>query len=239
MALDHVRDYVTLSDCYDLFNTRLFGGQLHGCVLTFEDRGQHCGYFRQDGRLGITPDPGSRTSSPVAGTVWRSVPPYLSQPGMGRQNGFDRAGAKPHRTALRSDDWPTNGRLPRGGRLIPRGGERDSRQAPLDHMIQRRGRHPPCSGIRGDVAGVGIPELVAVLPAELPEAGESEPVTTRPSKVGYQCPDCRMRVWGKPGLSVICGTCFDGGVVNRLEVPAMYFQNSRRWLGADHLSRGH
>ena len=49
MALEHVQDYVTISDCYDLFNERLFGGQLRGCVLTFEDRGQHFGHYRASG----------------------------------------------------------------------------------------------------------------------------------------------------------------------------------------------
>ena len=49
MAFEHVQDYVTLSDCYDLFNERLFGGKLRGCVLTFEDRGQHFGYYRERG----------------------------------------------------------------------------------------------------------------------------------------------------------------------------------------------
>ena len=71
----------------------------------------------------------------------------------------------------------------------------------------------------------------------------SEAIKARPtaaaSKVSYQCPDCRMRVWGKPGLSVICGICFDGGVVNRLEVTAMYLQNSGRWVGARPLESTH
>jgi predicted SprT family Zn-dependent metalloprotease len=30
---------------------------------------------------------------------------------------------------------------------------------------------------------------------------------SRPSKVCYMCPGCRTRVWGKPGLSLICTPC--------------------------------
>jgi hypothetical protein len=46
---EHVRDYITLSDCYDQLNAALFDGGLVGCVLTFEDKGQHFGYYIPQG----------------------------------------------------------------------------------------------------------------------------------------------------------------------------------------------
>ena len=33
-------------------------------------------------------------------------------------------------------------------------------------------------------------------------------------KVCYQCPSCRMKVWGKPDLSVICGDCHQSLLAN-------------------------
>lgn len=49
MSKEHVKDYITLSDCYDAMNAQLFGGGLPGCVLTFEDKGQHFGYYCKGG----------------------------------------------------------------------------------------------------------------------------------------------------------------------------------------------
>lgn len=53
------------------------------------------------------------------------------------------------------------------------------------------------------------------------------------SKVSYCCPECRARAWGKPGLSLICGRCFDDkAAVIRLEVNAVYLQDKDRWVSA-------
>ena len=81
------------------------------------------------------------------------------------------------------------------------------------------------------------PSMVAALAATLPPAGEGgagRPAPP-PSKVGYQCPECRARAWGKPDLSLICGTCFDtGGAIVRLEVNAVYLQEKDRWVAASY-----
>jgi len=65
------------------------------------------------------------------------------------------------------------------------------------------------------------------------EGGQPSKPSAAPSKVSYQCPECRARAWGKPGLSLICGKCFDaGGEIVRLEVNAMYLQEKDRWVAA-------
>ena len=46
MPLEHVQDYVTLSDCYDLFNERLFEARLRADLRR---PGQHFGYYRENG----------------------------------------------------------------------------------------------------------------------------------------------------------------------------------------------
>ena len=33
-------------------------------------------------------------------------------------------------------------------------------------------------------------------------------------KVCYQCPSCRVKVWGKPDLSIICGDCHQSLLAN-------------------------
>lgn len=43
--------------------------------------------------------------------------------------------------------------------------------------------------------------------------GREEVITTKPkppSKLKYSCPDCHANAWGKPGLNLICGACWDG-----------------------------
>jgi hypothetical protein len=84
-----------------------------------------------------------------------------------------------------------------------------------------------------------LPPVVAALAASMPtsagdDAGKvpAKPAAA-PSKVSYQCPECRARAWGKPGLSLICGKCFDRcGEVIRLKVNAMYLQEKDRWIAA-------
>jgi hypothetical protein len=87
--------------------------------------------------------------------------------------------------------------------------------------------------------GTEVPPLVAVLAASMPADLGRDGADTRakpvaaPSKVSYQCPECRARAWGKPGLSLICGKCFDSaGEIIRLEVNAIYLQEKDRWVSA-------
>ena len=116
---EHVKDYITLSDCYDVFNKRLFGGKLRESVLTFEDR---CQYFA--------------------------------------------------------------------------------------------------------IVGKAAPPIVATMAAALPFAGEpdTQPPKT-PSKVDYECPECGMKVWGKPHLSLICGEChgIDGQILHLVVSTSYHF----------------
>lgn len=46
---EHIKDYLTLAECYDYFNKELFEGSLSGCVLSFESKGQHFGYYCKNG----------------------------------------------------------------------------------------------------------------------------------------------------------------------------------------------
>ena len=268
MAQDHVRDYVTLSDCYDLFNVRLFDGQLEGCVLTFEDRGQHCGYFRQHGFIG-------REGTERRDEICLNPRHFLAKTGDLEllqtlvheqvhqwQSRFGEASRRTYHNREWAEKMVSIGLVPShtgrpGGRMTGQQmadypAEGGPFLALANEILAKRRlitwykegvairRAEEYAAMPADVE---VPALVSILAAELPESGVSEPNNARPtaaaSKVSYQCPDCRMRVWGKPGLSVICGTCFDGGVVSRLDVTAMYLQNSGRWVGARRLEPTH
>lgn len=51
---------------------------------------------------------------------------------------------------------------------------------------------------------------------ELAGEGEGTIVPKPPSKVKYQCPECGMNVWGKPDLSIICGSCWKPETITHL-----------------------
>ncbi|MES2437474.1 MAG: hypothetical protein V4584_00315 [Verrucomicrobiota bacterium] len=84
-----------------------------------------------------------------------------------------------------------------------------------------------------------LPPLVAALAASMPppsaereSEGQAKPAAA-PSKVSYRCPKCRLRVWGKPNLSLLCGRCHEeSGELVRLEVNAVYLQDRESWVSA-------
>lgn len=49
-------------------------------------------------------------------------------------------------------------------------------------------------------------QLQLVLPEIIPVESQ-RPTKAAKRKVRYSCPDCRLRVWGKPGLNIFCGDC--------------------------------
>lgn len=264
--MDHVRDYVTLSDCYDLFNERLFDGQLRGCVLTFEDRGQHFGYYREAGFVGHD---GERRDE-----ICLNPRHFLSSTGdlellqtlvHEQAHQWQYQFGTPSRRTYHNREW-ANKMLAIG--LIP-----STTGKPGGSMVgQKMADYPQEGGrflgIAGEIlAGKQlirwykegtvirraqeyaaapadeVPPVVAALAASMPSSsGEGKPEASKPagvpSKVSYQCPECKARAWGKPGLSLICGKCFDaGGEVVRLEVNAMYLQEKDRWVAANDAGR--
>lgn len=236
MPREHVQDYITLSDCYDLLNEALFDGKLRGCVLTFEDRGQHFGYYRENGFIGR--DGGDRRDeiclNPrhfLANTgdlellqtlVHEQVHQWQSQFG------------KPSLRTYHNREW--------ADKMLSVGLTPSNTGRPCGKMTGQHMADYPTEGgqflaaahgilnqnklITWYKAGVAIkkaqeyasrpeggeeeeaPGFVAALAATLPPVEEetSKPART-PSKVAYRCGECGVKVWGKPDLSLICGDC--------------------------------
>ncbi|MEO6476741.1 SprT-like domain-containing protein [Luteolibacter sp.] len=250
MAQEHVKDYITLSDCYDVFNERLFGGGLRGCVLTFEDRGQHFGYYRQGGFIGR--DGGERRDE-----ICLNPRHFLANTGdlellqtlvHEQVHQWQTQFGKPSLRTYHNREWADK-MLSVG--LTPSGTGRPGGMQTGQHMAD----YPTEGGVFLEIAsgilaksslitwykeGVAIkraqeyaarpdgendraaPPIVAAMAAALPPTGESEPVRT-PTKVAYQCQECGIKVWGKPDLSLICGDChaIDGQILH-LIVTASY-----------------
>lgn len=260
--MDHVRDYVTLSDCYDIFNERLFDGQLRGCVLTFEDRGQHFGYYRQGGFVGHD---GERRDeiclNPQFFLVSTGDLELLQTLCHEQVHQWQYQYGTPSRQTYHNREWankmlsigliPSTTGKPGGGMVgqkmadYPQEGGRFLRLADeiladkklirwyKERAVIRRAQEY-ATAPEAEVPPV-VAAMAASMPAEAGSSGGETPVNSpgTPSKVSYQCPECKARAWGKPGLSLICGKCFDedGGIV-RLEVNALYLQGKDRWVAA-------
>lgn len=260
MPLEHVQDYVTLSDCYDLFNASLFGGQLRGCVLTFEDRGQHYGYYRESGFI-------DREGSQRRDEICLNPRHFLANTGdlellqtlvHEQVHQWQCQFGKPSLRTYHNREWAEK-MLSVG--LIPSDTGRPGGRMTGQKMADYPDENGRFLGIARDILdsrplvrwykeGVAIlraqeyaampvadvPPLVSCLAAAMPATpvGESraKPVSA-PSKVSYQCPECRLRVWGKPDLPILCGRCYDArGEIIRLEVNAVYLQQRQSWVSA-------
>ncbi len=239
MAFEHVQDYVTLSDCYDLFNNSLFEGKLRGCVLTFEDRGQHFGYYCDNGFI-------DREGSLRRDEICLNPRHFLANTGdlellqtlvHEQVHQWQFQFGKPSLRTYHNREWADK-MLSIG--LVPsdtgRPGGRMTGQKMADYPDDRgeflriaRELLAEKSLVRWYKEGVAIrraqeyaampleelPPVVAAL-AESMENGSRSASEERPSKplaaaskVSYQCPKCRARAWGRPNLSLICGRCFD------------------------------
>ena len=242
MPQEHVKDYITLSDCYDRFNDRLFGGKLRGCVLTFEDRGQHFGYYRQGGFIGR--DGGERRDeiclNPrhfLANTGDLELLQTLVHEQVHQwQTQFGKPSLRTYHNREWADKMLSVGLTPSD---TGRPGGVQTGQKMADYATKGGAFLEIASGILAKSSlitwykeGVAIkraqeyaarpdgendrtaPPIVAAMAAALPPTGESESVRT-PTKVGYQCQECGIKVWGKPNLSLICGDCYgiDGQIL--------------------------
>ena len=247
---EHVRDYITLSDCYDRLNAALFGGGLGGCVLTFEDKGQHFGYYKPDGFV-------ARDGAARKDEICLNPRHFLTNSGdlellqtlaheMCHQ--WQQHFGTPSRSNYHNREWAM--KMHSVG-LVPsstgKPGGRETGQSMADY--------PQEGGIFLEAAGAILKdrELItyykreafrlrasqSVSLDETPDAENPETLLQAvatftvseggggvipakpkpPSKLKYSCPDCHANAWGKPGLDLICGACWDGKDPVRL-VPA-------------------
>ena len=239
MPLEHVQDYVTLSDCYDLFNGELFGGKLRGCVLTFEDRGQHFGYFRANGFIDRD---GDRKRDEIClnprhflaktgdlellqTLVHEQVHQWQFQfgkPSLRTYHNREWADKMVSIGLVPSDTGKPGGRMT-GQKMADYPDENGSFLKVARELLHTKSLvrwYKEGVAIRraeeyAAMPGTEVPPVVSILAASLPapDEGESQNPTAKPtsapSKVSYRCPDCRARAWGKANLSLICGKCYD------------------------------
>jgi SprT-like family len=198
------RTYHGLSDAYDFFNTRLFGGALPRCLITMQRKNKTYGYFARD-RFGtrdgeeitdeIALNPShfrERTTEQSLSTLAHEMV-HLWQHHCGEQK--SRAGYHNKEWADKMEAIglePSDTSLPGGKRT----GQR------VSHYIRDGGPfHRACTE---------LVQLGFIMPY-VEMWGDDDARKTRKkkaaSKTKYTCPGCGLNAWAKPGVVLLCGGC--------------------------------
>lgn len=192
--------YQGLTDAYDFFNARLFGGRLPRCLITMQRQRQAYGYFA-GGRFGtkdgaeITDEIALNPSHFRSRTTEQSLSTLVHEMTHLEQHHF----GKPSRSGYHNRQWAG---LMHAVGLIPSGtgapGGKETGQQ-MSHYIAAGG---PFDRACADLIQGGF----AVRYVELwrdPEARKKKAA----SKTKYTCPSCGLNAWGKPEIHLVCGEC--------------------------------
>jgi SprT-like family len=192
--------YQGLTEAYDFFNARLFGGRLPRCLITIQRQKKAYGYFA-GGRFG-TKD-GAEVTDEIAlnpahfrsRTTEESLSTLVHEMTHLEQHHF----GKPSRNGYHNTQW---GGLMRAVGLMPSatgapGGKETGQQ--MSHYI-------PAGGPFDRACAELVRQGFAVRYVELwgdPETRKKKAA----SKTKYTCPGCGLNAWGKPDINLICGDC--------------------------------
>lgn len=201
MTTDPTRTtYQGLTEAYDFFNQRLFGGRLPRCLITMQRQRGAYGYFAgkrfgtRDGQevtdeIALNPAHfRSRTTRASLSTLAHEMC-HLEQDHFG----------KPSRKAYHNREWAgmmkAIGLMPSDTGL-PGGKETGQK---VSHYIEAGGPFDcACAELEKSGFAVRYVELWGDEQARKKKAA---------SKTKYTCPDCGLNAWGKPEIHIVCGDC--------------------------------
>ncbi|HEX3048052.1 MAG TPA: SprT-like domain-containing protein [Bacillota bacterium] len=201
--------YTEFQTAYDFFNQKLFDNQLPDCLITYQRKAKTKGYFA-DGRfenaldgkiideIAMNPDYfRSADSFPETASefspktilstlvhemchLWQK---YHGQPGRSRYHNQEWAEKMLQLGLHPTDDGTPNGKMT---------GDR------VSHLI-----------IPGGAFDRVCEELLEKIKLAWVDrwTGKVNPGAKLKNKTKYVCPQCKLNVWGKPELQIICGVC--------------------------------
>ena len=193
---------------YDHFNREVFDGALAPCLLNFSRNAKAFGFFAPDRwvrgqstrhEISLNPNYLDREPRATCATlVHEMVHAWQAQYGEPSRGGYHNA-EWAERMEL-AGLVPSDTAMPGGKRVGPS----------VSHYIADGGVF--------DRAFRKLPKS-ALLPWQSSEAAKPEAKPRPASKIKYTCSGCDANVWGKPGLSILCGDCpgFLEGSAERFE----------------------
>ncbi|TWA81557.1 SprT-like family protein [Azospirillum brasilense] len=211
--------YGDLNRAYEFFNERLFGGDLPGCLITFQRKKGCAGYF--SGRRFRSAD-GSEVTDEIAlnpvhfhmGTV-EVLQTLVHEMVHLWQHHY----GTPSRATYHNTEWAD--KMEAVG-LIPSdtgqpGGKRVGQKV-SDYPAPGGPFELACDDLVRDGYGVAwientVSAAAAIAGDSISDDGEGDEAedaeaaaAAAKKKVKYSCPACGCNAWGKPGLHLICGT---------------------------------
>lgn len=196
------RHYEELTAAYHFFNKRLFGGKLPNCLITMQRTNKSYGFFA-GGRFGtsdgeeitdeIALNPShfrERTTEQNLSTLVHEMA-HLCQHHLGT----------PPRRCYHNKEWAT---MMKTIGLIPsatgQAGGKETGQR-VSHYIDTDGAFThACAAL---LAGGFVLPYIEIWGEGAATARKRKAA----SKTKYTCPDCGVKAWAKPEVSLLCGEC--------------------------------
>ncbi|WP_128094885.1 SprT-like domain-containing protein [Brucella pituitosa] len=198
------KTYAALNQAFDVFNDRLFGGELPACLVTLQRKNKAYGYFA-GGRFGskdgaeITDEIALNPSHFKSRTDEQSLSTLAHEMAHLWQHHF----GKPSRAGYHNKEWAAKMQeigLHPSDTSQPGGKGNRAVMQPL-HCRGRSLCPRLCRA--GGAARLYRPLCRALGRCRRPEGAQGE--------IGqqdrYTCPSCELNAWAKPGVRLICGEC--------------------------------
>jgi predicted SprT family Zn-dependent metalloprotease len=192
--------YIHLARAYAHFNTALFENQLPPCLLTMQRRHGAYGYFAAD-RFASSGSPNEAIDEIALNPAHfrgRHPADIFATLAQEMVHAWQHHLGKPGRMGYCNREWAK--KMRRIG-LIPT----DTGQPGGKETGQRMTCYVEQGGAFEHACRAFLTESDVVLYHDWPTEGEAAPKTSR--KTRYTCPNCKVRAWAKPGVSLRCEDC--------------------------------
>jgi predicted SprT family Zn-dependent metalloprotease len=213
--------YNELRLAYDHFNRVLFEGALPACLITFQREKRTYGYFSRKRfitREGETTDeialnPAYFAVCPIEEILQTLVHEMVHL----WQAHFGDPGRRGYHNKEWADKMEAIGLMP-SATGKPGGAKTGEKMA--DYLVPGARFDTACKDLLTRefritwmdtvpilTEGSQLPGFIQELIAGEDGEGVPTPAENKSNRIKYQCTPCKVNVWGKPGLSIICGEC--------------------------------
>ncbi len=203
MATPTEQAYTELQHAYNVFNPRLFDGQLPPCLITMQRKNRTYGYFsgeRWNSLLGMRAD---EIALNPAHFATRSTEEVLATLAHEMVHLWQHHCGKPSRSAYHNREWAATmdaiGLCP--SHTGEPGGKRTGQH--MGHYVVASGPFAQaCTDLLDEGFVISWRDRTR---APVPGKGKTEGKAGVRTK--YTCPNCGLNAWAKPDVVLLCGAC--------------------------------